>query len=96
MTTQMALLVLSGKVPGFLPEHYAESFVTRGADTPGTAGSVVHVCEFSAIVRHAPPPTRVVQTLLMPWWLSSRAGQGARARGSVRICKRAGSRLISP
>ena len=23
-----------------------------------------YVCEFSAIVRHSPPPTRIVQTLL--------------------------------
>jgi len=60
----VALLVLSGKYLGFLPEHYAESFVTRGLIRPVLPAALQYVCEFSAIVRHAPPPTRVVQTLL--------------------------------
>jgi DNA-binding transcriptional LysR family regulator len=60
----VALLVLSGKYLGFLPEHYAESFVTRGLMRPLLPATLQYVCEFSAIARHAPRPSRVVQTLL--------------------------------
>ncbi|MCB1699631.1 MAG: LysR family transcriptional regulator [Pseudomonadales bacterium] len=60
----VAHLVLSGKYLGFLPEHYAESFVARGLMRPVLPATLQYVCGFSAIVRHSPPPTRVVQTLL--------------------------------
>ena len=60
----VAHLVLSGKYLGFLPEHYAESFVTRGLMRPVLPSVLQYVCEFSAIVRHSPTPSRVVQTLL--------------------------------
>jgi len=60
----VAHLVLSGKYLGFLPEHYAESFVTRGLMRPVLPAALQYVCEFSAIARHAPRPNRVVQTLL--------------------------------
>jgi DNA-binding transcriptional LysR family regulator len=60
----VAHLVLSGKYLGFLPEHYAESFVTRGLMRPVLPAAVQYVCEFHAIVRHSPAPSRVVQTLL--------------------------------
>ena len=60
----VAHLVLSGKYLGFLPEHYAESFVIRGLMRPVLPAAVQYVCEFNAIVRHSPAPSRVVQTLL--------------------------------
>jgi LysR family transcriptional regulator, transcriptional activator for bauABCD operon len=60
----VAHLVLSGKYLGFLPEHYAESFVTRGLMRPLLPTILHYVCEFSAIVRHSPPPNRLAQTLL--------------------------------
>lgn len=60
----VAHLVLSGKYLGFLPEHYAEGFVTRGLMRPVLPATLQYVCEFNAIVRHSPPPNRVVQTLL--------------------------------
>ena len=60
----VAHLVLSGKYLGFLPEHYAESFVTRGMLRPVLPAELQYVCQFSAIVRHSPAPSRVVQTLL--------------------------------
>jgi DNA-binding transcriptional LysR family regulator len=60
----VAHLVLSGKYLGFLPEHYAESFVTRGLMRPLLPTLLQYVCQFSAIVRRSPPPNRVVQTLL--------------------------------
>lgn len=60
----VAHLVLSGRYVGYLPEHYAESFVAQGVIRPLRPDVFQYVCEFSAIVRHSPPPNRVVQTLL--------------------------------
>lgn len=60
----VAHLVLSGRYLGFLPEHYAETFVAKGVMRAVLPDIFSYVCEFSAIVRHSPPPTRVVQTLL--------------------------------
>ena len=60
----VAHLVLSGKYLGYLPEHYAESFVTRGVMHPVMPELFQYVCNFSAIVRTSPPPSRVAQTLL--------------------------------
>jgi len=60
----VAHLVLSGRYVGYLPEHYAESFVSRGVMKALLPKVFQYVCHFSAIVRHSPPPNRVVQTLL--------------------------------
>jgi len=60
----VAHLVLSGRYVGYLPEHYAEAFVNTGVMRTLLPATFQYVCEFSAIVRHSPPPNRVVQTLL--------------------------------
>jgi DNA-binding transcriptional LysR family regulator len=60
----VAHLVLSGKYVGYLPEHYAETFVSKDVMRPLLPDVFQYVCDFSAIVRHSPPPNRVVQTLL--------------------------------
>jgi DNA-binding transcriptional LysR family regulator len=60
----VAHLVLSGKYVGYLPEHYAEGFVNKDVMRPLLPDVFQYVCDFSAIVRHSPPPNRVVQTLL--------------------------------
>ena len=60
----VAHLVLSGRYVGYLPEHYAESFVQRGTMRALRPDTFQYVCEFSAIVRRSPPPSRTVQTLL--------------------------------
>ncbi|RLQ21526.1 LysR family transcriptional regulator [Seongchinamella sediminis] len=60
----VAHLVLSGRYLGYLPEHYAEGFVRRGMMRPLRPELFQYVCQFSAIVRRSPPPSRVVQTLL--------------------------------
>jgi len=60
----VAHLVLSGAYLGYLPEHYAEGFVSRGRMRALLPQEFQYVCEFSAIVRHAPPPNRVAQKLL--------------------------------
>ena len=60
----VAHLVLSGSYVGYLPEHYADAFVRQGVMRPLLPKVFQYVCEFSAIVRHSPPPSRAVQTLL--------------------------------
>ncbi|TDG11975.1 LysR family transcriptional regulator [Seongchinamella unica] len=60
----VAHLVLSGRYLGYLPEHYAEGFVSRGMMRPLLPELFQYICQFSAIVRRSPPPSRVVQTLL--------------------------------
>lgn len=60
----VAHLVLSGRYLGYLPEHYAEGFVSREMIRPLLPEVFQYVCQFSAIVRRSPPPSRVVQTLL--------------------------------
>jgi LysR family transcriptional regulator, transcriptional activator for bauABCD operon len=60
----VAHLVLSGRYVGYLPEHYAEGFVARGSLRNLMPEVFQYVCQFSAIVRHSPPPSRVAQTLL--------------------------------
>ena len=60
----VAHLVLSGRYLGYLPEHYATAFVAKGEMRPLLPDIFHYVCQFSAIVRRSPPPSRVVQTLL--------------------------------
>jgi DNA-binding transcriptional LysR family regulator len=60
----VAHLVLSGKYVGYLPEHYAKDFVGQGVMRSLLPNEFAYLCEFSAIVRHSPPPNRVIQTLL--------------------------------
>ena len=60
----VAHLILSGKYLGYLPEHYAAAFVSKGDMSALLPDEFQYVCHFSAIVRRSPPPSRVVQTLL--------------------------------
>jgi len=60
----VAHLVLSGAYLGYLPEHYAESFVANGRMRALLPKKFQYSCEFSAIVRHSPQGNRVTQTLL--------------------------------
>ena len=60
----VAHLVLSGRYVGYLPEHYAEAFVARGQMRPLLPEHYQYSCQFSAIVRRSPPPSRVVASLL--------------------------------
>ena len=57
-------LLLSGRYVGYLPDHYARSFVEQGLVRPLCTDSFHYNCEYSAIVRHAPKPSRVVDTFL--------------------------------
>jgi LysR family transcriptional regulator, transcriptional activator for bauABCD operon len=60
----VAHLVLSGKYLGYLPEHYARSFVEQGVMRALRPDTFQYLCEFSAIVRKSPAPNRMVKTML--------------------------------
>ncbi len=54
----IALLILSGEFLGFLPDHYAESFV-RGGQMQAVAPSRFHYsCRFVSLLRKSPQPSR--------------------------------------
>ncbi len=59
----VATLILSGDFVGFLPDHYAETFVQKGLMRPLGEGSLGYPCRFAMIVRRSPAPSAEVQLL---------------------------------
>ncbi len=60
----VALLILSGCYLGFLPDHYAQSFVDQGLMRTLGRGRFEYCCRFFSITRHSPQPTRLVRAFL--------------------------------
>lgn len=60
----VAALILSGRYIGFLPDHYAESFVERGAMRRLRPDAYRYQSDHAAIVRHSPKPSRLVMEFL--------------------------------
>jgi DNA-binding transcriptional LysR family regulator len=60
----VATLVRSGRYVGFLPDHYARQFVDQGQMRRLANPRFRYSVQFAAIVRHAPKPSRLVQTFL--------------------------------
>ena len=60
----VAHLVLSGRYVGYLPAHYAAEFERQALMRPLLPAVFEYVCQFSAIVRHAPQPNRIAHTFL--------------------------------
>ncbi|MEP6391314.1 MAG: LysR family transcriptional regulator [Halioglobus sp.] len=60
----VAHLVLSGRYVGYLPAHYAAEFERQGLMRALLPSVFEYICQFSAIVRHAPQPNRITQTFL--------------------------------
>ena len=54
--------VMSGRYVGFLPEHYARSWVESGALRRLASGAVLYVCVFDMILRSGYRQTQVVET----------------------------------
>jgi len=59
----VATLILSGQFLGFLPDHYAESFVRAGRMRAVQPALACYACRFSAITRRSPAPPRATQLL---------------------------------
>lgn len=55
----VALLILSGSYIGFLPDHYADSFIADGAMRRIAWPEFTYEVQFVAIARRSPPPTRI-------------------------------------
>ena len=60
----LAALVLSGRYLGFLPDHYAKSFVERGEMRRLRPKTYHYQSDHAAIVRRRPKPSRLVETFL--------------------------------
>lgn len=57
----IATLVLSGAYLGFLPDHYAESFVKAGQLRAVNPRRFRYSCRFASVIRRSPAPSRVVR-----------------------------------
>jgi DNA-binding transcriptional LysR family regulator len=57
----IATLILSGSFLGFLPDHYAESFVRHGQMRAVQPGAFNYRCSFFSIVRASPQSSRVTR-----------------------------------
>ena len=60
----IATLILSGKFLGFLPDHYAESFVQKAQMHAIKPELFRYECEFFAITRRSPQPSRATRSML--------------------------------
>ncbi len=57
----IATLVLSGQYLGFLPDHYAESFVKKGLLRAVHPSRFRYSCRFACVIRRSPEPARAVR-----------------------------------
>lgn len=57
----IATLVLSGAYLGFLPDHYAESFVKAGQLRAVSPQRFRYSCRFASVIRRSPASARVVR-----------------------------------
>lgn len=60
----IATLILSGQFLGFLPIHYAQSFVNAGQMQAVKPEMFHYACDFFAITRRSPQPSRATRALL--------------------------------
>lgn len=60
----IATLILSGCFIGFLPDHYAESFVKKNLMQRIESELFKYNVQYSAIMRHSPAPSRIVNTMI--------------------------------
>lgn len=57
----IAALVLSGAYLGFLPDHYADSFVKAGLLRAVCPQRFRYTCRFAGVIRRSPEPSRAVR-----------------------------------
>jgi DNA-binding transcriptional LysR family regulator len=60
----IATLILSGQFLGFLPDHYAQSFVRAGQMRALQSDVLRYDCQFFAITRRSPEPGRATRVFL--------------------------------
>jgi len=59
----IATLILSGRFVGFLPDHYAQAFVSKGQMRPVHPALFHYHCAFLAICRRSPQASRATRVL---------------------------------
>ena len=57
----IAALILSGEYLGFLPDHYADSFVKAGLMRAVNSRRLNYSCRFARVIRRSPEPSRAVR-----------------------------------
>jgi DNA-binding transcriptional LysR family regulator len=57
-------LILSGRYLGFLPDHYANSFVATGLLRAVNPNRFKYTCRFASVLRRSPEPSRVIKTFV--------------------------------
>ena len=60
----IATLIQSGQYIGFLPEHFADIMVAEGEMQKIENPKFSYYCEFTAVYRKSPKPTRLVKEFL--------------------------------
>jgi DNA-binding transcriptional LysR family regulator len=60
----IAHLLLSGRYVGYLPDHYAKPFVEQGLIRSIETDVFQYRCEFLAITRRSPKPSRAVRAFV--------------------------------
>jgi DNA-binding transcriptional LysR family regulator len=60
----IATFILSGQFLGFLPDHYAQNFVQTGHMRAIESAVLHYDCEFFAITRRSPQPSRATRALV--------------------------------
>ncbi|WPB57301.1 LysR family transcriptional regulator [Xylophilus sp. GOD-11R] len=72
----VALLVLSGRYLGFLPDHYAQAFEREGRMQTVAPKRFRYECRFVAMLRRSPAPSRAAQLFHDCLVAAHRAGSG--------------------
>lgn len=60
----LVCLLQSGKYLGYLPDHYAKSFVEKGQIKAIACTDFHYFCHYKAMTRVAPKPSRLVETFM--------------------------------
>lgn len=60
----IATLILSGRFLGFLPDHYAESFVDKGRMRAVRPELFNYRCRFVSLIRRSPQPSRATRAFI--------------------------------
>jgi LysR family transcriptional regulator, transcriptional activator for bauABCD operon len=79
----IATLVLSGKYLGFLPDHYAESFVRAGLLRALNPQRLRYSCRFASVIRRSPEPSRAIRAFAECLLEAHRSEAGAGARRGI-------------
>jgi len=73
----IATLILSGRYVGFLPDHYAAYFVQQGMMRHLGGSAFQYRCQFAAVYRRSPKPSRLLSAFLQSLRETHSAGKAS-------------------